>query len=108
MRCRFKIEDNKVTATTKYAGNVINASAKCDPSDIFDENCGKMLAEKRLNVKVCSKRERYYTKLMKTYNNELFELSKKFSKICNKRGIAVEQLHAAEEELDDYLMQINS
>ena len=108
MRCRFKIEGNTVIATTMYGGNLISATAKCDPSDAFNAETGKKLAEKRLESKVAKKRERYYTDLMNKTYNELFELSKKFAKICKKRGKAVNQMNAAEENLDDYMRSINS
>ena len=108
MRCRFKVEGNTVTATTMYAGNLISATAKCDPHDTFDEEVGKKLAEKRLEYKVAKKRERYYTDLMNARYNQLFELSKELARICKKRGNAVTRLYAAEEMLDDYINEINS
>lgn len=108
MRCRFKIEGNKVTATTMYAGNLISATAKCDPSDAFDEEVGKKLAEKRLEYKVAKKRERYYTDLMDAKYNQLFELGKELARICKKREDAVTKRYAAEEMLDDYINEMNS
>lgn len=108
MRCRFKIDGNKITATTMYAGNLISATAKCDPSDTFDEEIGKKLAEKRLEYKVAKKRERYYTNLMNARYNQFFELSKDLARICKKRGDAAEQFYAAQEMLDDYISKINS
>lgn len=108
MRCRFKIEANTVTATTMYAGNLISATAKCDPSDIFDEEVGKKLAEKRLECKVAKKRERYYTNLMNARYNQFFEISKDLARICKARGDAVSNLYAAQEILDDYISEINS
>ena len=108
MRCRFKVEGNTVTATTMYAGNLISATAKCDPSDIFDEEAGKKLAEKRLEYKVAKKRERYYTDLMNARYNQFFELSKVLARICKKRGDAANKFYAAEEMLDDYMNEINS
>ena len=108
MRCRFKHEDNVVTATTMYAGNIISATAKCSPFDTFDEEIGKKLAEKRLEYKVAKKRERYYTDLMNSKYNQLFELSKELARICKKRGDAVTKRYAAEEMLYDYINEINS
>ena len=108
MRCGFKIEGTKVTATTMYAGNKISATAKCDPSDKFDEEIGKKLAEKRLEYKVAKRRERYYTELMNARYNQFYELSKDLARICRKRGDAVANLYAAEEALDDYINEINS
>ena len=108
MRCRFKIEGNKVTATTMYAGSLISATAKCDPSDTFNEEFGKKLAEKRLEYKIAKKREHYYTDLMNARYNQFFELSKDLARICKKRGDAANRLHAAEEDLDDYINEINS
>lgn len=108
MRCRFKHEGNTVTATTRYAGNIISATAKCDPSDKFDLDIGKKLAEKRLEYKVAKKRERYYTNLMNARYNQLFEVSNDLAKICKNRGDAIEQFYAAEEALDDYINEINS
>lgn len=108
MRCRFKIEGTTVTATTMYAGNLISATAKCDPSDTFDEKIGKNIAEKRLEYKVAKKRERYYTNLMNARYNQLFELSRELARICKKRGDAVNKLYAAQEILDDYISEINS
>ena len=108
MRCRFKIEGNTVTATTMYAGNLISATAKCSPFDAFDEEIGKKLAEKRLEYKVAKKRERYYTDLMNAKYNQLFELSKELARICKKRGDAATKLYATEEDLDDYINEINS
>lgn len=106
MRCRFKQRDKSVIATTRYAGTLLQATATCDPSDTFDFEKGRELAEKRLEVKVASKRERYYTKLMNTTYTQLFEISKKLAKICKKRGDACDQLLAAQEALDDYLRSI--
>ena len=108
MRCRFKIEGNKITATTMYAGNLISATAKCDPSDAFDEEIGKKLAEKRLEYKVAKKRERYYTDLMNAKSTQLFDLSKELARICKKREAAANQLYSAEETLDDYFNNLNS
>ena len=108
MRCRFKHEDNVVTATTMYAGNIISATAKCSPSDTFDLEIGKKLAEKRLEYKVAKRRERYYTELMNARYNQFFEISKDLARICKKRGDAVEQLYAAQEILYDYIDEINS
>ena len=108
MRCRFKIEGNKVTATTMYAGNLISATAKCDPFDTFDEEIGKKLAEKRLEYKVAKKRERYYTELMNARYNQLFALSKDLARICKKRGDAADKFYAAQKILDDYISEINS
>ena len=108
MRCRFKIEGNKITATTIYAGNLISATAKCNPSDTFNEEVGKKLAEKRLEYKVAKKRERYYTDLMNARYNQFFEISKDLARICKKRGDAAEQLYAAQKILYDYIDEINS
>lgn len=108
MRCRFKHEGNVVTATTRYAGNIISATAKCNPSDTFDLETGKKLAEKRLEYKVAKKRERYYTNLMNARYNQFFEISRDLCRICKKRGDAVEQLYAVQEMLDDYIHEINS
>ena len=108
MRCRFKIEGNTVTATTMYAGNLISATAKCDPSDTFDEEVGKKLAEKRLEYKVAKRRERYYTDLMNARYNQFFEISKDLARICKKRGDAANKFYAAQEMLYDYISEINS
>ena len=108
MRCRFKIEDNKVTATTMYAGNLISATAKCSPFDTFDLEIGKKLAEKRLEYKVAKRRERYYTNLMNARYNQFFELSKDLAKVCKKRGDAANKLYAAQKILYDYISEINS
>ena len=108
MRCRFKIEGTTVTATTMYAGTIISATAKCDPSDTFDEEVGKKLAEKRLEYKVAKKRKRYYDNLMRAKYTQLFELSKELDRICKKQSDAITRFYASEEMLDDYLNEINS
>ena len=108
MRCRFKIEGTIVTATTMYAGNLISATAKCEPSDIFDEETGKKLAEKRLEYKVAKKREHYYTDLMNARYNQFFELSKDLARICKKRSDAADKFYAAQEILYDYIDEKNS
>ena len=108
MRCRFKIEGNKVTATTMYAGNIISASAKCSPFDTFDPEIGKKLAEKRLEYKVAKRRERYYTNLMNARYNQFFELSRDLARVCTKRGDAANKLYAAQKTLHDYMNEINS
>ena len=108
MRCRFKIEGNKVTATTMYAGNLISATAKCGPFDTFNEEIGKKLAEKRLEYKVAKKRERYYTELMNARYNQFFEISKDLARICKKRGDAATKLYAAQEILYDYIMEVEN
>ena len=108
MRCRFKIEGNTVTATTMYAGNLISATARCSPFDTFNEEIGEKLAEKRLEYKVAKKRERYYTDVMDARYKQFFELSKDLARICKKRGDAANKFYAAEEDLDDYINEINS
>ena len=91
-----------------YAGTKISATAKCDPSDKFDEEIGKKLAEKRLEYKVAKRRERYYTELMNARYNQFFELSNDLARICKKRGDAADKFYAAQKTLYDYINEINS
>ena len=45
-----------VKATTMYAGKQVSATSKCDPTDTFDYEFGKKVAEKRLDIKISKKR----------------------------------------------------
>ena len=45
-----------VKASTMYAGKVVNAFAKCDPTDTFDLAFGTTVALKRLDIKIAEKR----------------------------------------------------
>lgn len=45
-----------VKATTMYAGKTVSEYAKCDPNDVFDLEFGKLVALKRLDIKIAKKR----------------------------------------------------
>ncbi len=109
MRCRFTVFNDAVQAMTMYGGKEVNAYSYCNTKvDTFDESVGKKIAEKKLTVKVCCKREKYYAKQVEELTNEMHELSKKLARIAKKYSKAVIEKLAAEEDLDDYMGEINS
>ena len=65
MKVRFIHVNNKIIAVTKYAGDVIRASAKCNPEDEFDAATGEKLAEARLKVKLAKRRRTWAEKQRK-------------------------------------------
>lgn len=56
MRYRFYVFDNKVICVSSYAGRTVKGYAKCDPSDTFDFETGKKLAQARCDYKIAVKR----------------------------------------------------
>lgn len=107
MRCKFRVYNNAVQAITMYGGKEVNAYSYCNTKvDTFDENIGKKIAEKKLTVKVCCKREKYYAKQVKELTNEMHELSNKLARIAKKYSKAVIEKLAAEEDLDDFMRKI--
>lgn len=65
MKVRFIHVNNKIIAVTKYAGDVIRASAKCNPEDEFNAAFGEKLAEARLKVKLAKRRKTWAEKQRK-------------------------------------------
>ena len=57
-RYNFYIDEKnrKVICTSHYAGQVVKGTAKCHPSDKFNFEIGKALAQKRCDVKVLGRR----------------------------------------------------
>jgi len=59
----------KVIAVSSYAGRTVRGVAKCDPKDKFDLDQGMILAHKRCEMKINSKRlkkaEKEYQKAFK-------------------------------------------
>lgn len=47
---------NLVVAKSTYAGKVVKGTAKCNPSDTFDMEYGKKIAEARCDYKIAKKR----------------------------------------------------
>ena len=47
---------NLVIAKSTYAGKTVKGIAKCDPSDTFDIEYGKKIAEARCDYKIAKKR----------------------------------------------------
>lgn len=102
MRCRFTVNDNKVIATAKYANKIISASAKCHPDDIYNEDFGKQLAEKRLINKIARKRYNYYQReLIKTLH-ELNEVTTRYRKIVDNFETSGEYLYSSDIDLKDF------
>lgn len=55
-RYKFYRTKNQVICVSHYAGKAVRGIAKCAPSDEFDEEFGKKLAQLRCDLKVAQKR----------------------------------------------------
>ena len=79
MKYKYEILGNKVTASCKYAGKEIKASATCHEEDEFDANIGMQVAAARLDLKLQRKRykraqDRYVQSVnLKVYAEKLEE-----------------------------------
>lgn len=52
----FEKQDNKIIASSTYAGKIVRAAASCHPEDEFSEEYGKQLAAARCGKKIAKKR----------------------------------------------------
>lgn len=71
-RYTFYKQGNNVICVSHYAGKTVKGIAKCAPSDNYDENFGKALAQLRCDIKVANKRyqaaQANYDALNELYN----------------------------------------
>ena len=59
---------NRVIAVSTYAGKAVRGVAKCDATDEFDWEKGKVLAAARCNLKIAKKRaKRAFCKVSQAY-----------------------------------------
>ena len=94
MKVRFIHINNKIIAITKYAGDVIRASAKCNPEDEFNAAFGEKLAEAKLKVKLAKRRKTWAEKQRKKANEKYIQACA----VKNKAGnYVVDTIHEYEE-----------
>ncbi len=78
---QFYRHGNKVVCVSSFAGKKVKGVAKCDPTDEFDYEYGKSLAQARCDLKVGLKR---FKRAMELYKEAAAEEAK-----AQKRRIAM-------------------
>jgi hypothetical protein len=79
----FKVNGNKVYASSTYAGKKVEAHASCAPEDDFDIETGKKLAAYRCNVRVAKRRMQRAEAKTKEYYDTLQIILNDYKKTLN-------------------------
>lgn len=98
---RYIVTDNMVIAISSYAGKLVKGVAKCDPSDTFDVEKGKLLAAARCNEKVCSKRLAHATNVVNEVEASMCYWADMYEKYCKYKADALNAYATAALELKE-------
>lgn len=103
---KFYNAKNKIVAVSTFAGKKVKGVAKCDPSDIFDEDYGKELAAARCAAKIAKKRFERASKKVKEAKIAWEKANKYYDDMFDYEADAEMKLAEAESYID-FLLQVN-
>jgi hypothetical protein len=105
---KFYSTDNKIIATSSFAGKTVKGVAKCDPADTFSTEFGEKLAAARCNKKVALKRVKCASAKLIAAGVALEKAQKHLESMVSYYGDSIKRLREADDEVKGLLNSIDN
>jgi hypothetical protein len=103
---KFYSTDNKIIATSSFAGKTVKGVAKCDPVDTFSVESGEELAAARCNSKISAKRVKYLRGKLASACDELARVKAEVEQLTALYNEAVVSYSNSEAEITEILAKL--